>query len=191
MAITLTEAPKRALYLIEHRLRVHHLYTAVPEDTDERIDIALPHEVYCLSANDIQGEANDLGKAVATGWRYLALHRDNVAAAVEVSGVTPQTMRFSHVNRGDFVQGTVTALEIAEKDDIVQKHDFEIRLLNINSLYFVSLWLHSPYEDRVIPLEPAPKGLKPNTLYTPTELFARLAPLARERRPLAEPVSVR
>ncbi len=75
----------------------------------------------------------------------------------------------------------------AEELDEVREEDFELRLLDIPSLYVVALWLHGA-RDLIVPLPPTREGLEPYAVYEEGAVIERLGgpavrPLNSDDRP--------
>jgi hypothetical protein len=140
-----------------------------------------PHHVYVLRLDEIL-QAKDAMAAliharrpVAT--RFLVRDATHVVAAVEVGDATGSGLA---VNTGDYVSGTVFAIELAEQRD--DPPIAEMRLLRVPALHLTALWLSAAdHADLLIPLDPAPPPLDANEFYTPLELVAQLISLAVSR----------
>ena len=65
-----------------------------------------------------------------------------VVAAVELPGAEPEKGG-ALVNRGAFVESTVAALTTAERHERVASQRVELRLLRVNALNLLALWLHA------------------------------------------------
>ena len=110
-----------------------------------------PHPVFTVDPQDIaRGKLLEAAKLI--GWRFLILQGDHAVASgtvVESDG----NMVLSSINEGRLVGLTLDSLSAAELADEVKDKDFELRYLEIRSLYFTGVWLHSDDENYIIPLE--------------------------------------
>jgi hypothetical protein len=75
-------------------------------------------------------------------------------------------------NQGPFVESLVRGVEFAESQEPIRGGSYELRLLEVPSLYFLAIWLHSK-EDLFIPLPP-PNEPESYSLLTETEVSAYL-----------------
>jgi hypothetical protein len=156
------------------------------ESAPGQLSIAAPHAVYFVGLTDV-AEGNLLSAATLTGWRYIVLAGEEAigAANLRIREDDP-TLQFSHISHGPFVQNTVEGIRLAESLPAVAINDYELRLLDIPSLYVVCLWLHGN-EDQLIPLPPSSHGLAPYKSYSDGEIAAALKGPATERLQ-AEPI---
>ncbi len=117
-------------------------------------DLAAPHEVYTL---DLDQLGKKLKGAKSTGWRYFVMSGDHAVAAAEVDRPakgTTEAPTFSNLNMGGFVASSLAALKTAEELPMVQREDFQFRLLQIPALHVMALWLHGKTHDLLLPLVP-------------------------------------
>jgi len=150
------------------------------------LTLSQPHRVYTATAADVVA-GSILSSAKEDSWRYLVINNsDEAVAAVEVISRDGGPMELTHINEGPFVVGTVDAIAIAEEQVGDGPRDFELRLLRIPSLYLIALWLHADDTDGLIPIAPAPAGLRAGATITEAELTATLRPLAEQRTRIEE-----
>jgi hypothetical protein len=86
------------------------------------------------------------------------------------------------VNRGGFVESTVTTLRVAERHQRADAERLELRLLRANALYLLALWLHPSDEtgdDLFFPIAPAPPPLRAETAYSSDSFGAEVSEMAR------------
>ena len=150
------------------------------------LSIATPHRAYSTPLTAIR-EGRLLSAAQPGNWRYL-LFEDGVARAeaeLQVAGDRgPGAIRFAGLHRGPFVPATVAAIHEAEKSDRVRKADYELRFLKIPSAPLAALWLHAASDDLLIPLAPAPAGVRTDCPGSEAELLKLLvARAAAIRKP--------
>jgi hypothetical protein len=142
------------------------------------VDFAGQHAVYVASISDaLDGQV--LTRARQIGWRYLVVAGNQPLATAQVATKGAGEITFSHVNYGQMAASTLKAIDVADR--IPSTEDFDLRVLEIPSLFFVTLWLKSATKEILIPLEPAPPELKANTPYDPKKLLPVLKELAGER----------
>lgn len=145
-----------------------------------QLNIAAPHPVYFVGLKDL-AEGRLLSSASLIGWRYILLEGEQTIGAATVKiGEDDEQLQFSHISHGPFVQNTVEGIDRAENLPEVQSSEFELRLLDIPSLYVVSLWLHGN-QDRLLPLPPTNRALEPYRSYSAEEMLAALRGPAIER----------
>lgn len=185
MGLHVTKPPEQGLKIV--RQGVGQLITSAPggaspmaEAAPSQLNIAAPHPVYFVGLTDL-AEGNFLSAAVLIGWRYILLEgEETIGAATLKVGEDEEQLQFSHVSHGPFVKNTVEGIGRAENLPEVQGNEFELRLLDIPSLYVVSLWLHGE-EDRLLPLPPTNRALEPYRMYSGGEMAAALRGPAIER----------
>jgi hypothetical protein len=138
----------------------------------DRLAAAAPHHVYFVSLESIAA-GKVFSQAELTGWRYIVLDDERPLFAAELDiDLAQGALEFSNTNQGPHVEGTLEGVRIAESLDDVREHDFELRLLEIPSLYVIALWLHGEEKDLLIPLPPTNPRLTPYDIYTSEELLA-------------------
>lgn len=139
-----------------------------------------PHQVYSIGLTQT---ANGEGLAAAklVGWRAIVVEGKNPVAAVEFSSSGGAPGVFKSYNQGSQVQSTASAIAMAEGIPQVKTKDFEPRLLQIPSIYLLSLWLHGAQENLFIPLDPTPSGFKPYVVYSEADFFNAAAIQAKRR----------
>lgn len=160
-----------------------------PASSDESgpgLETISPHVVYFVGLNDL-AEGRMLAAARPTSWRYMLLDGDNVHSAAELAIDAGEVGWFSHVDGGPFVASTVRGVAFAERLEVQEKADYELRLLSIPSVYLVALWLHGT-DDYLIPLDPAPGGLQPERAYTEPQIISLLSELALRRAGSVDPM---
>lgn len=146
----------------------------------EEMDIAAPHAVYFVGLQEV-ADGTLLSAATLTGWRYLVLSDEEPVAAADIAvGNANASAHFSHFSEGSFVKSTVEGIGFAENLKEVHTADYELRLLNIPSLYVVSLWLHGS-NDRIIPLSPTNQILEPYRAYSEEQILEALRQAAIDR----------
>jgi hypothetical protein len=159
--------------------------SVIAEAGPENLTTAAPHQIFFVGLRDI-AEGRLLEAAQVVGWRYLIFKGEQPLAAAELKvGAAEGRLEFSNLNRGLFVGSTIEGVARAEDMAVVRDNDFELRLLDIPSLYVVALWLHGDSEI-LIPLPPSRPELEQFTPYSEEEVIARLRQPARERLELDE-----
>lgn len=161
--------------------------SVINEAGPENLTTAAPHQIYFVGLRDI-AEGRLLEAAQVVGWRYIIFNGEQPLAAAELKvGAEQGSLEFSNINRGLFVASTVEGVARAEDMTIVRDNDFELRLLDIPSLYVVALWLHGDSDnDLIIPLPPPRPELEQFVSYSEEEVIARLRQPAMERLELDE-----
>jgi hypothetical protein len=139
-----------------------------------------PHPVYRIGLDDLAGAAG-LPAARPTGWRWLVRdsRTDRVRGAVETG---PDGL--AAYSAGPFATSTASALSLAAALPIGVRRTYEPRLLDVPGLYMAALWLADTAgpgggHDLVIPLSPAPPGVRALHPYRPEELARTLSARSR------------
>ncbi|MFF8647618.1 hypothetical protein ACF06D_05105 [Streptomyces griseoluteus] len=112
-----------------------------------------------------------------TGWRFVIRAGDRPVAAADTV-LTPDGWAFSHFFEGPYIPSTERALQQAEA--LLQP--YQPRLLSVPGLYMLTLWLHGdpgadPAEghpaaaDLLVPLAPAPPGIRAHRPHRVSELL--------------------
>ncbi len=144
------------------------------------LNLAAPHPCYFVGLKDV-AEGNLLAGAILKGWRYLVLRGDEAVGAANLTiSDQDESLQFSHMSHGPFAQSTVEGIGRAENLPEVLQEDYELRLLDIPSLYVVSLWLHGS-DDKLIPLPPTNSAIEPYKSYSEAELTVALQEQALQR----------
>ncbi|MEV0566772.1 hypothetical protein [Dactylosporangium sp. NPDC050588] len=154
----------------------------------DQLDLSTPHQVFTLGADDIAA-GGGLDRAEPAGWRYLVESAGQVVASAETMPAPDGTQRFANVNEGPFVDATDKAMKVVRKLPKLEAAGFELRLLRVPSLYLTALWLHSPAEDLLVPLQPSPIGKEGKSM-SAAEFLSDLAEYARSRPSLPPPPPV-
>src|SRR5947209_13539157 len=190
MAIVLPTAPDEGMELI--RRHVPSLLAAggitdVFDGADKAFFVARPQPIYTGTARDVV-DRRILAGANLTGWQYVILTDESVFAAAEIGNKEGKdewaftVLRFLGASR-PIGEALNAAEELPEIDDA----DYELRILRSPGVFLRALWLHplAGANDLLIPIDRTPRGIKPNTKYTETELADALFALAAART--AEP----
>jgi hypothetical protein len=151
-----------------------------PQRLSGELSLTSPHRIFTVALEALAGDDRLVDAAEFAGWRALLEEDGRVVAAVEVP--TPQRgTGAALVNRGPFAPSTVSALTMAERHELVASDRFELRLLRVNALYVVALWLHAAEAaaDVFVPLAPAPAPLRAETAYESPSFENELAEMAR------------
>ncbi len=138
------------------------------------------HQVYSIGLNQL-ADGSGLRAAKMVGWRTIVLHGSDPVAAVEFTGGGSEPRNLKSVNQGPQVRSTASAITLAEGMAQVKEKDYEPRLLQISSIYLVSLWLHGATEELFVPLEPAPGDFKAYNVYSEAAFFNLATTLAKRR----------
>lgn len=134
-----------------------------------------PHMVFTILPEFI-ASPQPLANAIAIGWRTMVIQGSHAVAAVEYAE-GGSASNFKSLNEGPFVKSTASAFKIAEGLPEVSGQDFEPRLLQLPYVYLMALWLHGATDDLLIPLEPAPSGIRELQVYKPEEFFQSVGSL--------------
>jgi len=175
--IVTTELPSGALDAVRDTLTSTQRF---PRRRGGSLSLSSPHPIFDIPLDRLAKEERPLEAAEPVGWRALLEEDRRVVAAVELPGAEAGRAG-ALVNRGPFVDSTVNALTTAEGHERVASEKFELRLLRLNALYLLALWLHAAESgtDLFIPLEPAPAPLEAGRVYESSGFEAELSELAR------------
>lgn len=177
MPIVTSELPPDATDAVRRALSATGRY---PRRRGRALSLSSPHPIFTVALERLAAGDRPLEAAELVGWRALLEENKQVVAAVELPGAEPGRAA-ALVNRGAFVQSTVAALTTAERHERVTSERVELRLLRVNALYLLALWLHASegVEDLFVPLAPAPTPLRADTAYESTGFEAELSEMAR------------
>ena len=150
-----------------------------PRRRGAALSLSSPHPIYTVALEGLTA-GGGLQAAELVGWRALLEENERVVAAVELPGAEPGKAG-ALVNRSGFVASTVAALNVAEQQERAAAERLELRLLRVNALYLLALWLHAgaPGADLFVPLDPAPPPLRADTTYESAAFEEQLSELAR------------
>jgi len=185
MSLNATKPPEKGLAIVREALgklvrHPSHTASILAESVPSELSIAAPHPVYFVGLTDV-AEGRLLSAAILTGWRYLVLAGEEpIGAANVMVKQDDENLQFSHISHGPFVRNTIEGISRAASLTEVVNNDYELRLLDIPSLYVVSLWLHGD-EDRIMPLAPTNRALEPYKTYTEEEMIESLKQAAIDR----------
>jgi hypothetical protein len=136
----------------------HHSLKALRGAKADHVDVATPHQVFTMNADDLASGAG-LEKARPVGWRHIVEEDGKPIASSETTLAQDGTTHVpSHLNEGPYVNATAEAVAAAQALPQVAGTDYELRVLRIPALYFMALWLHSTAADLLVPLAPSPIG---------------------------------
>jgi hypothetical protein len=132
---------------VVHRA-LNHIVTSAPDQppragASPTRQTTQPLAIYRLDLDQIK-KHDFLRAASQTGWRYLVVEEVPVAVA-DVREMPQGGAEFSQVSRGAVPQGLLRAAQMASErygSHIAQEYD--VRVLEIPSLYITALWLHGP-----------------------------------------------
>lgn len=174
MPIVTPELPPDA---IEATRRALSATGRFPRRREGRLSLSSPHPIYTVALERLAAGDRPLEAAELVGWRALLEEDEKVVAAVELPGADAGRAG-ALVNRGAFVESTVAALSAAERHERVVAERRELRLLRVNALYLLALWLHGA-ADLFVPLAPAPPPLRAGVSYEGAAFEEQLTELAR------------
>jgi len=134
-----------------------------------------PYPVYVLTLEELEAAEETMAEKTPRVWRHLLVHQGSAVGEVDVTA-EEAAPRVVAVHRGPRAPGTARALETAQQSSLLGASDFELRMVEAPAIYLVALWLHAPYDDVLIALDPDKSGLP---LYEPTPLEQALPVLRR------------
>lgn len=181
MRITLPIAPAGCLAVVERalsHLSFHHSATRTILDGFDffRLTAAVPHQVFLLRLEDLLTE--DLtSKLYLNSWRYLILSNETPLLMTQVG---EDSLEFLGSTSSEFARNFVECLDFLESQDQISEESFELRALEIPTLFFSALWLHSGEHDLFAPFSTF-EGQAPFAILTAEELTRELRVQASSR----------
>ncbi len=151
-----------------------------PRRARGELSLTTPHRIFSAPLGQLAAGGRIADLAEPVGWRALLEEDQRVVAAIELPGRdTPGAGAV--VNRGAFVDSTVKALHDAERHERAGAERLELRLLRLDALYLLALWLHpvGDGDDLYVPLAPAPPPLRAGDAYDSQSFEAQVSELAR------------
>ena len=150
---------------------------------EEEVGAIIPTQtvpVYHLGLNDLV-ENRDIAAAELRSWRYLIEHSGEVVASADAVIDAEGKPVFSHVNEGPLVNGITSAIHTANSQEMLQRGEYEVRLLMVPALYVAALWFvdTTGAQDHAMPIEPTFEPLRANEVITIEQLTSTLQELAR------------
>lgn len=149
----------------------------------------LPHKIYTLGLDDIKA-GKGLESTKLIGWRYILQGDGETAFAAEIEhDAKVNKHEFLGVNKGPFVEQTLSALNAVHQNKKVASDSFDLSVLRVPALYVMTLWLQhkDSKKDIMIPLPPVHHFLEAGKLYTIKEFTGILADAAKESATQLEP----
>lgn len=137
--------------------------------------------VYHLGLNDLVENRAIAAAATLRSWRYLIEHSGEVVASADAVIDAEGKPVFSHVNEGPLVNGITSAIHTADSQEMLQRGEYEVRLLMVPALYVAALWFvdTTGAQDLAMPIEPTFEPLRANELIMIEQLTSTLQELAR------------
>jgi hypothetical protein len=177
MPIITSELPPEAIDAVRRALSATGRF---PRRRGSALSLSSPHPIFTVALERLAVGDRVVDAAELVGWRALLEEDEQVVAAVELPAAEPGRAG-ALVNRGAFVESTVAALSTAERDERVASERVELRLLRVNALYLLALWLHAPEAstDLFVPLAPAPAPLRADITYEGAQFQGELSEMAR------------
>lgn len=183
MPIKVAAAPKSAMKMLETGIKQHLAAGLVDATLGQVESMAAPHRVFHLGLDALVGEKPIAQAAKHVGWRAQLLDRRKQALASAELVITRAGLKFANVSRGPHAAGSGEGDAAAERWSREAKIDHELALLRIPGAYCTALWLRSSDGKReaFVPIAPCPPSLRPNTVYSESELREALLPEARKQ----------
>jgi hypothetical protein len=146
--------------------------------------ISTPHRVAFLALNRIRPGMSLRSAVQKKGWRFFVHRGDKVVATVNSSTNSNGRHGFSNITVGPFVRGTRRAILCAESLEPVKKGRFEPLYLQVPGIHLVSLWLRNLERDAdlIMPISPAPRGVRAYRAVPAADFVATIAGLASQKR---------
>jgi hypothetical protein len=154
--------------------------SALRAASPDSVAISTPHRVAILGLDKIHSGMSLHSAAHRKSWRFLVHKGDKVVATANSSVSGKGKHGFAHITDGPFVAGTERAIRHAESLTAVKKGRFEPIWLQVPAIHVVALWLRNLDKDAdlIIPISPAPRGLRPDRPLGTSAFVAVAAKLA-------------
>jgi hypothetical protein len=149
----------------------------------EELTIADPYRDYGVGLTNLaSGQLLSVAKSGGS-WMYLLLHGTNSvgAAGLIADEKTGKALKSNGLFQTDFSNETLEALQIAAQLPLIKKQDYELRRLDIPSVYFVAVWLHGQSDDILIPLPPTFGRWNVYQPYSESQMIKLLKPEAKKK----------
>lgn len=144
-------------------------------DAGPSIEVSKGYPVYNSDILAIL-EKKLLDAARPTSWQYVV--RKN--AAFRLAEISNEA-RFVSSQSQDLTEALLDVIDAAERLDLVQQSDYELRILRVPEVYLNAVWLHAKEQDWLLPVRPAPKPLQAGSILTEAQLVFALTPFATMR----------
>jgi hypothetical protein len=148
-----------------------------------------PHPIYDLGLDDLAaGKGMEAARLVA--WRYLLIANHQIRQAAEILSDPRGGCRFGGLTTG-YTAGVEEAFRLIDQMPEVQQRTYELRALQVLSLYVMALWLKDLQgtQDRFIVLPPAFAPVQTLRPYTTSDILPLLQRLALQKAPLEQRVT--
>jgi hypothetical protein len=157
---------------------------ALRSATPSSLAISTPHRIAVLGIDRIRSGMSLRSAAQKRGWRFFVHRGDKVVATVNSSMSGKGRNSFSNLTEGPFVAGTERAIRRAELLEPVRRGRFEPLLLQVPPIHLVALWLRNIENDAdlIMPISPAPKGLRAYRAIATADFVAKIVDLAAHKR---------
>jgi hypothetical protein len=122
---------------------------AIPAVGGAALKASQPVRLFTVQLNDITND-DFLKLAKPIGWRYLIVDSGPIAVA-DVKDLGSGGAAFSSVTRGPIAEGLSKAADLATRRYDKDPVNYEVRILEIPSLYISALWLHGSSREVFFP----------------------------------------
>ena len=183
MPIIHPKAPEGGVELISRHvgkiLQDHAPFEALMKSAKaEDLSLAEPHQIYVVDLDAIAA-GKLLSAATLVGWRYLIVQGNDAVSEAEHSEPEAEgAAEFLGLYKSRFANETLNAIHAVEGSPKLAKQDYELRYLKVPALYLAAIWLAREGKDLIVPLDPAPDGLKANVPISEEAVLKALRPLA-------------
>ncbi|HEU4556579.1 MAG TPA: hypothetical protein VFS20_01975 [Longimicrobium sp.] len=176
-----TAAPPQGTYdaVASHLGHPHTASKLLPSDGE--MGAAEPIPVYMLGLDDLAGGRvpEALRDLKPLYWRHLLVRGGEPVGEADLVAGEEET-RVVAVHHGPRAPGTARALAAMQSHPRVARQDYELRMLESPAIYLVSLWLHAPGDEVLVPVEPDRSGLPLHQPITLSEALPQLRQRAAE-----------
>jgi hypothetical protein len=158
--------------------------TGLGSASSDSVAISTPHRIAVLGLDRIHAGMSLRSAAQKRGWRFFVHNGDKVVATVNSSVSGKGKHGFSNITYGPFVAAMERAIRRAELLEPVRKGRFELLLLQVPAIHLLALWLRNlkNHADLIMPISPAPKGLRAYQAVATADFVVALSALKLEKR---------
>lgn len=156
--------------------KLHQTHRMFGDAKMEEITIAAPYKRYSVRSIDlISGHLLSVAKFIS--WQYVLIYGDAIVGMVELheNRETGKGLQFGGLyDPGSTIEKALTRLKEFEGLPQIKRHDHELRILSIKSIYFHAIWFHGGADDIIIPTPPTYGRMNAYQTYTEGQMIKLL-----------------
>ncbi|MBA4148854.1 MAG: hypothetical protein H0X66_12130 [Verrucomicrobia bacterium] len=144
----------------------------------KKLSLMDPHQAFGVGLDDLRTRRL-LSAAKFYGHLYLIMDGTNCVGFAEAKA-NERRADISNLQKNPLAAKSLEALSVVR--DIAERERYEIRYLNIPSVSFFALWLHSESSDRILPLTDFAGALRQKQLYSEQDVINGLLEAAAKAK---------